>query len=117
MTMSRTAADTRAKVRSEWSGLPQNAEPVVGIPGTRRQAAARRGRGPPDVVPPGPAPARTPLSRLGSPGCHLGRRSVVARVVPVEAPLVDDRADVEQAVAVRPPAADRPRSVERAHRH
>ena len=85
------------------SGLTPDPEPVVGIAVARRQARPRRRRRPPHLVPPRSSAARA-AARLARGG------------VPVEAPLVDDRAGVEEPVAVRRPAADLPRTRERAVR-
>src|SRR5439155_20684869 len=96
----------RRAVRSRL--LSQHAEPVVGVPERRRQAAPGGGRRPPDAVAPRPAAARAPLAFLRTPRVALGRAGVIVASVPVGAPLVDDRAHVEQAETVRLSRAHRP---------
>src|SRR5947208_600526 len=87
-----------ARLKSGSIGLAEGPEPVVGVAVARGQAAPRGRRRPADPVPPGTSPAFLPR--------RPGDR--VLGAVPVEAPLVNDRAHVAEAVAVGSPAADFP---------
>src|SRR5688572_1802023 len=85
------------------SGLTPHPEPVVGVAVVGREARSGGRRRPAHIVPPGAAAARAAAGLAGG-------------GVPIEAPLVDDRAGVEESVPVRRPAADFPRTRERALR-
>src|SRR6266508_1663149 len=80
--------------------FPKRAEPGVRVAVARRKSRSRGGGRPADPVPPRSAAARA-ASRLAR------------RVVPVEAPLVDDGSHVEQPVSVRRALPDLPGAVER----
>src|SRR5688500_14298726 len=85
------------------SGLTPHPEPVVGVAVVGREARSGGRRRPAHIVPPGAAAARAAAALAG-------------RGVPVEAPLVDDRAGDEEPVPVRRSDADFPWTRERALR-